>query len=103
VIPKDSHKLIGALKELDMLGVRYLNLQETTLTSENAKGFTKAGYLPARKKGTFALKGSLSVASYMAQYIKRHNLKLTANICSLRYKTYEQTQLILGRMGKLNK
>jgi uncharacterized protein len=103
VIPKDQEKLIGALQELDNLGVKYVNLQEATVTEENVRGFEKQGISLKGHKGTFALNGSLSTANNIAKHIARRNLELKPNLCTLKYKTDKQTRLILKRMGKINK
>ena len=84
-IPEDLEILKKLVRELEKIGVNYLNLHQLRLTPFNFKNLVSRDYTFLHGKKVAVLDSEL-VALEIIRYTKEHDIRLPVNYCSFVYK-----------------
>ena len=86
-IPEDLPKLKKLVKELELIGVDYLNLHELHLSEFNEKEIAKRGYKLNRLETGCTIHDSEMTILKLMEFAANNNIKLPINSCKFIYKS----------------
>ncbi|OGQ95327.1 MAG: hypothetical protein A2521_06945 [Deltaproteobacteria bacterium RIFOXYD12_FULL_57_12] len=89
-VPEDADQLLAAMRELDRLGVNFLNLHQLRLTPHNRPQLAGRNYTYLHGPRVTVLESELAALRLLAVAV-RERLRLAVNYCSYIYKFRYQT------------
>jgi len=98
VLPGESARLLELIKELDSIGVKYVNLNELEVSDLNLQPFLLRG-LKINPDGR-SVAGSREVAMYIINQVRDLGMDISVHYCPAAYKDLHQYRMRLSRRAR---
>ncbi|MFH1055544.1 MAG: radical SAM protein [Candidatus Altiarchaeota archaeon] len=98
VVPNYFNETVKFIKEIDKLGVHFLNLNQMEVSETNAKALLGRGY-EAESDVSFAVKGSSETADRLLKYCSK-NTRLRVHYCTVKLKDGVQLRNRMKRRAR---